>query len=184
MGMNANEFLRAFGESFFEPAPLGATAWTNYMAKRIRGVADAKDLRLCTTTGSAIEKSAGEESKHWRCEYLFDFTLYRKEWEDYSLPLVIIEHENQWNSAAFMFDFWKLMIGFAPLRVMFGYAGTQALLEQRIQGIRDNARASAWNYPESVEDLVLLRSPDMDTKTWQILSREGTVWRDRTWTHE
>ena len=38
--------------------------------------------------------------------------------------------------------------------------------------------------PDGIEDLVLLRCPDMDTKTWQILSREGTVWRDRTWKRE
>jgi hypothetical protein len=129
-----------------------------------------------------IAPSEGEAIEHWRQECLFDFTLYR-EWRDYSLPSVIIEHENQWTDDAFMFDFWKLMMGFAPLRVMFGYAGTQPQLERRIEHIRAQAKANGWNYPQGVEDLVLLRSPDMSSREWRLLSRDGTEWMERVWTH-
>jgi hypothetical protein len=185
--MNADRFLRAFGASFFEPPPwkgarLGATPWTDYMAERIWRMAHAEDLHLCTTTGRVIEQGTPAQLEHWRREYLFDFTMYSG-WEDYSLPAVIIEHENEWRDEAFMLDFWKLMMGFAPLRVMLGYAGNQTQLEQRVRTIRESARLSGWSYPQGVEDLVLLRSPDMDTKTWCVLSRDGAVWRDRTWEH-
>jgi len=69
-----------------------------------------------------VEEGTPAELEHWRREYLFDFTLY-PEWKDYSLPSLIIEHENQWSDGTFMLDFWKLMMGLAPLRVMFWVCG-------------------------------------------------------------
>jgi hypothetical protein len=185
--MNADEFLKAFAVSY-QPAPApgrdGATPWTEYMANRVWRIVTAHELHLCTTTGSIRPPTDPVALEHWRRECLFDFTLYEKGWHDYSLPSVIIEHENSWRHEAFMFDFWKLMMGFAPLRVMFGYVGTETQLDERFEHIRRHAHTSGWRYPEHVEDLVLLRSPEMDTKEWRVLSRAENVWTARPWKHD
>ena len=153
----------------------GAADWTFYITSRLRDLAARADAHLCASTlGVLVGK---ERQEHQRREYVFDFTIFT-EWNDYSLPAVVIEHENQWTEAAFMFDMWKLMIGHAPLRVMFGYANTPAAADHLIARLREHAHQSSWTAPSGVEDLVLVGHGGMDPiKDWRVVRRHGVEWR-------
>ena len=123
-----------------------------------------------------------DPSRHLPTEFLFDITIYKaSDWEDWSLPSIIIEHENEWTERAFFQDFWKLLLGNANLRVMFGYARTAKDVDERAAALLRHEAKSSWSYPESVEDLVLLRCPSdggMPWPEWRLLHRPKTEgWR-------
>lgn len=171
--MNADEFLAALANSLDDNPPPArtrtklrtATAWTSYMTERILDVAQATAAHVCARTISPGRKA------HERSEYLFDFTFYVTDWKDYSLPIVLIEHENQWNEKAFLRDFWKLMFGYAPLRVMFGYTASTKKTTLLVERLRSEAAASSWKYPADTEDLVFIGHRGMGALDWRILHR-------------
>jgi hypothetical protein len=82
------------------------------MAEKLFKLAAENDLGVCSHLGQHAPTNLGDatKSKGWAREFLFDFTLYEN-WTNYAQPVVIIEHENNWNTGAFMMDFWKLMLG-------------------------------------------------------------------------
>ncbi len=123
-------------------------------ATRMRmGVCSASLLDGATTFKDAVSKKLG-----YRREYLWDYTLFRK-WKEYELPSVIIEHENSHGREGFLLDFWKLMLGFAPLRVMVGYVSRRRDCSVRFREMERVARS--MEKPQTTTDLVLIRSPDM-----------------------
>ena len=180
--MKAHDFLAKLARSLKARTPDAgpgselrkATRWTSYMTERILDVAGAANAHVCAKT---IPR---ENEVHERAEYLFDFTLYKSGWKDYSLPIVLIEHENQWNEAAFLRDFWKLMLGYAPLRVMFGYVKSNENAGSLVGTIRAEAQTSSWTYPGDTEDLVLIGHEGMGALDWRILHRAAgsSDWKD------
>ncbi|WP_394825705.1 hypothetical protein [Pendulispora albinea] len=157
------------------PHPPGPADWTLYMTMRFRDLAERVEAHLCSST---LGKLAGNDPQiHEPHEYLFDFTLFT-DWMNYSLPAVIIEHENKWNEKAFMLDFWKLMLGHAPLRVMFGYASTAAGADKLVTRLEQHATDSAWAAPTDIEDLVLIGHGDMDyIDDWRVVLRRAVRWQ-------
>lgn len=96
-------------------------------------------------------------------EYLFDMTWYG-EWEKWSQPVVIIEHENKWNHDEFLIDHWKLMMGFAPLRVSFGYARSEEDRRKLAASLHQMCSSPKWVFPSECEDLVFLGYREMPSK--------------------
>lgn len=103
-------------------------------------------------------------------EWLWDLTWYNvNESKSFVRPEVIIEHENHLGDVAFLDDLWKVLCGFAPLRVMIGYTrSTQEALEKRQLAVRN--AVEGWTFPEDVADLVILRR--YGEPQWQVLERD------------
>ena len=158
------------------PADLTPGNWTYYMTGRLLALANSASAHVCSRTLGQIP--AVGQGQHESQEYLFDFTLYEKnDWRHWSLPSVIIEHENQWSEREFLVDFWKVLVGFAPLRVMFGYTKERSGTAGLANTIDSHASTSRWRYPVDVEDLVLLRAPEMTWPHWTVLYRaNGKAW--------
>ncbi len=189
--MNASTFLDAFFAALkknarLPPATENASDWTSFMTNCLCTLADETKMHLC---GRRIPKSracrSNDPVRHMPNEFHYDFTLYADgNWNWCSLPSVIIEHENQWSQHAFFQDFWKILAGFAPLRVMFGYAKDKDHVETLAASIRQKAHDDAWQYPAESEDLVLLRCPikgGMDWPKWRVLHRpRGGSWKTPT----
>src|ERR1700691_5520727 len=97
--MNGDEFLRALKDAKrrgTEPAEVRSASWTHYMTGRLLDLAKENELHLCGKTLGHFGLDL--KTEHLAREYLFDFTLYERDaWKNYSLPCVIIEHENQWS---------------------------------------------------------------------------------------
>lgn len=176
---DAHSFLVALGASF-DAVPRGLVPgaergpWTEFISERILAAATHCRWHVCAET---IDVAPGEDfptANHERKEYQFDFTLYaEKNWTWYALPDVILEHENDWNVQSFLNDFWKLLAGYAPLRVMMGYASNPSKVDELVQAITRHASESRWRYPNDVDDLVLLRCPEpgMAWPEWRVLVR-------------
>lgn len=185
--MSGDEFLLALGETFAAPSVAGSARktktsdeWTRFMTARLLELADSKQLHVCGRN-LGTRTACGAEDRHLAREFMFDFTLYADaDWTEWGLPSIIIEHENHWSQAAFLQDFWKLLVGYAPLRVMFGYAKEQDGVDALVSVVLGHAKASRWRYPPVTEDLVLLRCPEMAWPTWRVLRRDAgsEAWRD------
>ncbi len=187
--MKARDFLKTLDQAFQTnkakiPYTGKAVDWTDFMLTCILGMSAKQKMHLCARKLAKIEESAVKSGEHMAHEFRYDITLYTtKNWQDWSLPDVIIEHENDWRPNSFQWDFWKLMCGYAKLRVMFGYAGTSAAVDKRVDDVRTMARQSKWQYPPDTDDLVVLRSPDGVPLQWRVLHRqtgvdEGSEWKD------
>jgi len=150
----------------------GASAWTAYMARKVFELARKNDLGVCSHVGNCAPPGFEDATKvtGWAREFLFDFTLYHN-WSNFSEPVVIIEHENNWNTGAFMADFWKLLLGYAPLRVMIGYQRTAGRVREYFDAIRSNAARERWRYPADTEDLVLVGHERMAPQGFHVLRR-------------
>lgn len=174
--MDAKRFLEALGAAMHgagNPRWNGSPAqWTLYMLSRLLDAANANSLHMCAR---GIGRGNGH---HMAQEFLFDITMYDQvRWVDWGQPSIIIEHENLWSDESFYADFWKLLVGFAPLRVMFGYANNEADVRTRAANLSQKGAASGWTYPSGVEDLVVLRSPDMNWPDWVVVHRpDGRGW--------
>jgi hypothetical protein len=178
--MTPEAFLAALGEQpWRKPWPTSIKGWTRFMAPRIRGACSGRFC--CSRTGAAAPLAVQDGGLHR--EHLFDFTFYRDD-AFYRLPEVIVEHENSHRPGAFMYDFWKLMLGYAPLRVMFGYAANEHGVASRAALIHSTSTNAGWVYPPGVSDLVLLRSRETPPMEWQILERRdgSSSWTARRWT--
>jgi hypothetical protein len=152
----------------------GASAWTEGTFTLLADVATRLEMHACAARGTL-----GPE--HMRREFLFDVSVYAKEdWGNkWGLPKILIEHENSHSKAPFFDDFWKLMVGNAPLRVMFGYGANAASIEERVTMVREQSQINRWTYPRGTEDLVLLRYPGDAWPNWRILHRAcSSTWSD------
>ncbi|WP_194869659.1 hypothetical protein, partial [Myxococcus sp. AB025B] len=131
------------------------------------------DLGVCASVGRCAPgnwKLATKETGLAR-EFLFDFTMYHDFEGDYAQPEIILEHENVWHLDAFMEDFWKLMFGYAPLRVMIGYHRDMNHVNEYIDAIRRFDRERRWRYPAGVEDLVLIGHRQMEARGFRVVNR-------------
>lgn len=159
------EAIRAQGPGDLWRTTSGSTV---YMTGRLAAVAQAHNRVICASTLGAWQ---GERLEHEPREYLFDVTIYRER-EDYALPEIVIEHENSHRPEAFLFDFWKLMMGYARLRVMIGYAAGHAERDALAASIV-SPRIKA-PLPAGTEDLVMIGRRGMAPDEWLLLSRRGS----------
>lgn len=149
----------------------GAAAWTDFV---FRALADAaRDCGMVSCAARTSTKTPREEA--WtRREYLFDVTWFRPNCTDYETPSLILEHENAWDQGAFLLDFWKILVGYAPVRVMMGYsrhksehapwiAKVNEILADESRGVR---------LPADVEDLILLGHRDMEPTGYAVYRRQ------------
>ncbi|WP_373044605.1 hypothetical protein [Vulgatibacter sp.] len=159
----------------------GASGWTQFMTDRLTLVARNAGLGICSHYLEDAPRTWKNEgaTRQLRREYGFDFTLFR-DWTEYEQPAVLIEHENAWNLRAFLADFWKLMFGYAPLRVMFGYHASESGISAYVERIRELARANSWTYPSGTEDIVLLGHNGMEPHAFRVLRRYANSgeWRE------
>jgi hypothetical protein len=183
--MDSSAFLTALSKALKKnqgmlPGEVRAGTWTRFMQGCLIDLADASKMHVCARGLGRLPSGKVDEDRHMSKEFLYDFTMYANDdWEPWSLPSIIIEHENLWTPVAFFQDFWKLLVGFAPLRVMFGYSGTADGVADLVNKIGAHEAESCWAYPAATEDLVLLRCPDggMPWPTWKVIHRPaGKGW--------
>jgi hypothetical protein len=186
--MDAAALVTALGLSLKKneaqiPQTVQPATWTSFMKGCLLDLAETHRMHVCAEGLGRMPGRNVDPGRHLAAEFLFDFTVYKKaDWEAWSLPSIIIEHENQWTETAFLQDFWKLLIGHAPLRVMFGYARRASDVDSRVRALFAHERTSRWTYPLGTEDLVLLRCPErggMPWPDWRIVYRPaGGSWND------
>lgn len=167
-------------------ANITAGQWTAFITRVLHTVARRADLGCCCRSGEHPASPEGDTLRTGaRVEYLFDFTWFNH-WTRYALPVVIIEHENEPDVTKFMNDFWKLMFGYAPLRVMIGYACRQNW-QQYLATISEQAQLAQWQYPTNVEDLVLIGKYDaIEPRGYRVIYRRPRTrtFRDIGWLDE
>jgi hypothetical protein len=117
-------------------------------------------------------KSATTQDDGLRREYLYDYTMFSG-WEGSELPTVLVEHENLYSEAEFFLDFWKVMFGFAPLRVMIGYTTKADGVVARWESVRKVTVARKWIYPMQSDDLVLIGHPEMQPTGFKVWRRSA-----------
>lgn len=159
--MNAEIFLQELNHQHkmgTKPVTGGAKGWTRYMTKLLHLTASQCGLICCCKQGAKGEhlEIFGEHSGCKEREYLFDLTWYPGDIGVHEQPLVLIEQENSYSLQEFQLDFWKTMLGLAPLRVMIGYTKTKTERQSRVEWINHSADKYCWKYPDSSEDLLLL----------------------------
>lgn len=190
--MRADQFLRSLRESLPDAYPQdrmprrGARAywgadWTAWMTERLHDTADANGLSCCCKDdrhGAEFGSEVGQ-TRGYKRERLFDLTWYAP-WVPFQLPEVIIEHENAHSWPAFLADHWKLMVGFAPLRVSFGYHKDPAALDLYTGRLNELAIKRGWRFPQDCEDLSLLGEVNMAPRGFRVLhrARGETRWED------
>lgn len=111
----------------------------------------------------------------------FDYSLVPNALKG-TLPSVLIEHELSTAPKAFDSDFRKLLLGFAPVRVMFGYVEPNASRSRVIEQVNKRSAEFDWQFPENTEDVLLVGYHTMtgvDRDNWVLAIRgHGTsVWR-------
>ncbi|HRI65763.1 MAG TPA: hypothetical protein PK156_16065 [Polyangium sp.] len=181
--MQAAEFLDALAKPLKKLQPPKSSSsqdWTVYMTQCLFDAAKKHlHVHMCSRTLQKVDGPPKGSLTHMSKEFLYDITLYASaNWEDWSLPDVIVEHENHHSHQAFLWDFWKLLTGHAPLRVMFGYANGSDGVEERVKLVHNTAAKSKWQYPNDSEDLVIVRAPNMTWSTWRVLYRRR---KTKTW---
>jgi len=110
---------------------------------------------LSEAAGSAGIDYRGHSYKR---ELLYDGVWLPQNGGVYRLPQVVIEHENGTSEEHFIYDMRKLIMAWAPLRVMIGYvpAGGNHKPVDRLATIRAAAEKGHWIYPAGCEDLALV----------------------------
>lgn len=184
--MSAEQFMNILAMLFAkspQPSIYGGESWTHYMTRMLHLTAKAGSLVCCCHQGNitAHEEIFGAESGCEYREYLFDLTWYSNNNGYYEQPAVIIEQENHYDPSEFRLDFWKLMVGYAPLRVMVGYTKTQAECSDRIDWLNQAVNENQWNFPPQTEDLVLVGYQAMEHGDFLVAHRPvGEVrWSNR-----
>ncbi|MCP3063083.1 hypothetical protein LXT21_30340 [Myxococcus sp. K38C18041901] len=176
--VNALDFARSLTNALpvdwnVEEPVEGSKNWTQFMARRLQAAARELNLAACSTSIEAPRDWAPSMMKTgWAREFLFDYTLF-SDWGTFTQPVVILEHENNWNVHSFMEDFWKLMVGYAPLRVMIGYGRDANHVEEYVTAIRESAIKGKWRYPPAVEDLVLIGHGEMTPRGFKVVNRRA-----------
>ncbi len=183
--MNAREFLhywqRVVTQTWDSEAKNadGAAQWTEYVTSCLHMVASEAGLWCACTHGSHIDGQGSKRGEH--SEYLFDLTWYESvgaSASEYSLPKVIIEHENQHSFQEFQLDHWKTLFGYAPLRIAIGYCRSA---EERIKWVDEINQQSAgllWQFPQNCEDLIILGYAQMDCDyTYYVRPQYGREWK-------
>lgn len=160
--MNGRDFLArlalALPDIWPPDAPQSWSQWTRHMVEQLHAVAAGANMSCVCQYEHPLESSVPNA----RREVLYDMCWFGDQAE-YALPAVVIEHENSSAEPAFLFDMWKLMFAQAPLRVMIGYAPTQAGRDGYGALIERTAAASHWHYPPGSEDVVLVGTDVMPT---------------------
>lgn len=109
----------------------------------------------------ALSKASVAAHTEPRCkgaggELLYDMVWLPQNGGAYRLPEVVIEHENGVSEEHFTYDLRKLMMGWAPLRVMISYVPVGHEPLERLETLRAVAAKGQWNYPSNCADLVLV----------------------------
>ena len=162
-----NEALAAASPDALEAAFHGAASWSTFFFKALEAAA-RDEMVSCAARHSTTSGEIGAWTKR---EYLFDATWFRRNCRDWDTPDLILEHENLWDLREFMVDFWKLLLGYAPLRVMVGYSRDQAEHEAWISAVNDALRDCAIRIPADVEDLILLGHRGMKPTDYSVYRR-------------
>jgi len=173
------------------PLPSGAKEQTKFMSKILHQMVEQADMGCCCMYWDAHASAAGQGWKNatkeqgLEIEHLFDFTWF-KTWVPYEQPAVIIEHENNGSKDAFLKDLWKILVGFAPLRVMIGYAGRSDLWKSYLDDMNNLSSKAQWSYPVGSEDLVLVGYWRMEPQHFRILRRQEAkgTFEDHGWLSE
>lgn len=90
------------------------------------------------------------------CEVLFDGLWLLGNVSTYRLPQVVIEHENLVGLEDILYDLRKVMMAWAPVRVMIGYAQVNQARRERVQELLERISRTHWLYPSGSEDLILI----------------------------
>jgi hypothetical protein len=153
-----------------EDASAGAAAWTGFVFGALAHAAD--DCGMVSFAARHVTPASRAEAWALR-DHLFDVTWFRRDCTDWETPLLILEHENAWNRSAFLVDFWKLLVGYAPVRVMMGYsrheqehdlwiAEVNQILSDERRGVR---------LPDGVDDVILLGHRGMKPTGYAVYRR-------------
>lgn len=151
-----------------EDAKQGAAAWSGFMFGALADAAQDCGMVCC-----ASRLHGGPQ---WaRREHLFDVTWFREKCGDWETPELILEHENQWSEREFLVDFWKLLLGYAPIRVMIGYCDNELRRTTWVDKVNSilNERAQHIRLPDGVEDLILLGHKGMATTGFSVYKRQN-----------
>jgi hypothetical protein len=175
--LHADSFLFALNLRLGEAPPEavddayhGAAAWTRFVFSALAAAAEDCGMVSCAAHHATTSSRAGAWAQR---EHLFDVTWFRRACADWETPALILEHEDAWDQDAFMVDFWKLLLGYAPVRVIIGYsrhARDHEAWIARVNAILAEHRA-AIRLPEHVEDLILLGHRGMPPTGYAVYRR-------------
>lgn len=192
--MKAEKFLTMFhnilpsqwGGEFSRPS--GSKKQTEFISEILHRMVKQADMGCCCNKGehaSVEEWDTAIKEQGLDIEYMFDFTWF-KEWVLYEQPSVIIEHENSDKPEDFFKDFWKILVGFAPLRIMIGYTKKPDLWKQYLHKMNDLEQKAQWRYPIDADDLVLIGHWKMEPRKFRVIRRKvGEVhFEDNGWLSE
>lgn len=146
-----------------------------YMAHRIFDVADATGLH-CTAKECKFPGRIGPLSARARiAEHVLKkdrhtFSLFRA-WEEYSLPVALIEEISGESLNEFLDDMWDLLLGFARLRVGLCIAESDEMISALIARLRTEAVDSGWQYPGVTDDVLVIGANDSSPYVWQLFVR-------------
>lgn len=145
---------------------VGCKKWTSLMFEELQKTANDCAMVSCSPKN--------RRGPFWaKKEHLLDVTWFRQDCGDWDTPELILEHENQYKEVEFLKDFWKLLVGYAPVRVMIGYCGKKdsrvALIESVNQKLRDSK--THIRFPGEVEDLILLGYLGMNVTDFTVYRR-------------
>lgn len=101
--------------------------------------------------------------KHEGRELLYDMVWLPRNGGTFRMPEVVIEHENLTHPLDFLVDLRKLLVAWAPLRVMIGYVPREHDPEERLETLRQAAKEGHWTYPNDCADLALVGPYKMHT---------------------
>lgn len=174
--LDADSLLDAFAAelpvSWDEVDPPAATrrAWSAFVMPRLVLAAERFGMVGCA-------KTFGSKVPWARREHLYDLTWFARDCGPFASPSLLLEHENDYAESAFLEDFWKLLFGWAPLRVMVGYTRSAEARTARVERVNEVLRdpANAIGFPEGVTDLLLLGHWGMAPRGFAAWRREGGV---------
>lgn len=130
---------------------------------------------------SALAEAADQAEMQYRGhgherEVLFDGLWLPGKVSNYRLPQVVIEHENGTKLEDILYDLRKVMMAWAPVRVMFGYAQREQDPYLRVAELEERIKGFGWTYPPGCEDLILIGPYLMPTpRSYLVLYRPPGV---------
>ncbi|HZF50164.1 MAG TPA: hypothetical protein VE093_16005 [Polyangiaceae bacterium] len=153
-----------------EDACAGAAAWTGFVFSALARAAADCGMVSC----AARHATAASRAEPWALrEHLFDVTWFRHDCTDWDTPFLILEHENAWDRRAFLVDFWKLLVGYAPVRVMIGYSRRAFDHDPWISEVNEilSSKHSGVRLPDGVDDVILLGHRGMTPSGYAVYRR-------------